>query len=46
MKVITTQLNSKCKEVVKSSLDFVKVGINKLITGVYIFSRLLSGCLT
>ena len=28
VKIVTTQLRSKCKEVVKSSLDFVKVSIN------------------
>lgn len=28
VKIVTMQLNSKCKEVVKSCLDFVKVSIN------------------
>ena len=36
VKIITMQLSSKCKEVVKSSLDFVKVSINWTICKTYI----------
>jgi len=31
VKIVTMQLNSKCKEVVKSCLDFAKVSINWMI---------------
>jgi len=32
IKSVTMLLSSKCKQVVKACLDFVKVGFNKIIT--------------